>query len=63
MKGRFKPMRVEVTLALGDSNLTLNGIMQGKCSECGTTVYRPQTLTRLETLYLEGKSNPSEAKL
>ncbi|HEY7390998.1 MAG TPA: hypothetical protein VH640_20945 [Bryobacteraceae bacterium] len=40
--------------------LTLPGVLQGKCPECGTTVYRPQTLGRLETIYLEGKEAAGE---
>jgi hypothetical protein len=58
--GRLKSQRVEVRMAFRGRRLTLPGVLQGKCSQCGTTVYRPQTLARLETIYLESKAATKE---
>jgi hypothetical protein len=59
-RGHLQSRHVEVRMPFRGRTLTLPGVLQGKCPECGTTVYRPQTLGRLETIYLEGKEAAGE---
>ena len=58
--GRLQPRHIDIRLKFRGRTLIINGVLQGKCGQCGTTVYRPQTLARLETIYLEGRAYQEE---
>ncbi len=48
--GAFTSRTVEVRIAVGGRTVHMEDVPQGACPDCGTRVYRPDVLERLESL-------------
>jgi len=52
--GVYSTRFVEVRLSVGDRVVTLTGVPQGACPQCGSRVYKTNTLRLIESLMKSG---------
>lgn len=48
--GHFNTRWVEVRMTVDGKNVLLKDVPQGACPQCGSRVYKPETLLRIELL-------------
>jgi YgiT-type zinc finger domain-containing protein len=48
--GRYDNRAVEVRLTVGGKVVVLTDVPQGACPNCGSRVYKPEVLERIESL-------------
>jgi YgiT-type zinc finger domain-containing protein len=52
--GRYEPKLVEVTVTVDDEQRVMTDVSQRACPECGSRVYSPATLERIESVIRSG---------
>jgi hypothetical protein len=55
--GTFEARRVDVKIKQRIGVIAMYGVRQGECPSCGSRVYHPATLRRLEAAFVEGQQS------
>lgn len=63
--GVYETRSVEVRMTFGERHVVLTDVSQGACPQCGSRVYKAETLERIESLmkkeqFGDSPANPSE---
>jgi hypothetical protein len=58
--GTFESILVQVSMTVGDEQVQLDGVSQGRCRRCGSRVYKAAVLEELESL-LRGEEPPTRS--
>ena len=59
-RGQYEDRRVEVNMTVEGRRVTLKDVPQGVCPDCGSRVYKAETLARIEATM---KNEPLDRQL